>query len=179
VTLAPQVALTARRALTALNRRLARLKSPERFKEKLAKVIARNPDKPPQSIAHDIHDAVRYTYVFDDEYYSEGTWQAHRCLEDHGFELEVRRNSWENPEYKGINSRWHDPAHDLLFEVQFHTPTSWDAKQRTHDTYERIADPRTPHPERARLRADQVGTSAAIPVPPGCMEIADYRKEGR
>ena len=43
------------------------------------------------------------------------------ALQDQGFELEVRRNSWDNDEYKGINSRWRDPASGQLFEVQFHT----------------------------------------------------------
>ena len=154
------------------------LKSADRFKEKLAKLIARNPDKPSSELAAEIHDNVRYTYIFEEDHYFEGVWQAHTALEDHGYDLEVRRNSWDNPEYKGINTRWRDTDHDIRFEVQFHTPSSWDAKQRTHSAYERIADPRTSPGERARLRSEQANVSAIIPVPPRGEEIDDYRKEG-
>jgi hypothetical protein len=154
------------------------LKSADRFKEKLAKLIARNPDKPPGELAKEIHDSVRYTYLFEETHYFEGVWQVHDALEDQGYELEVRRNRWDNPEYKGVNTRWRDIDHDLRFEVQFHTPSSWAAKQRTHSAYEQIADPRTPPRERARLRSEQAEVSAAIPIPPRCAEIHDYRKEG-
>jgi hypothetical protein len=154
------------------------LKSADRFKEKLAKLIARNPDKPSDELAKEIHDSVRYTYLFEDTHYFEGVWQAHDALEDQGYELEVRRNSWDNPEYKGVNTRWRDVDHDLRFEVQFHTQSSWEAKQRTHSAYERIAEPRTPPRERARLRSEQAEVSATIPIPPRCAEIHDYRKEG-
>ena len=84
------------------------LKSADRFKEKLAKLIARNPDKPPDELAKEIHDNVRYTYLFEESHYLEGIWQAHDALEDQGYELEVRRNSWDNHEYKGVNTRWRD-----------------------------------------------------------------------
>jgi hypothetical protein len=154
------------------------LKSADRFKEKLAKLIARNPDKSSSELAKEIHDSVRYTYIFEEEHYFDGVWQVHTALEDHGYELEVRRNTWDNPEYEGINTRWRDNDHDIRFEVQFHTPSSWDAKQRTHSAYERIADPRTSPGERAQLRSEQAKISATIPVPPRCEEIDDYRKEG-
>jgi hypothetical protein len=154
------------------------LKSPDRFKEKLAKLIQRNPDKSSVELATEIHDTVRYTYLFEAEHYVDGIWHCHSALEGQGYELEVRRNSWDNPEYKGINTRWHDPGHDVHFEVQFHTPASWDAKQRTHGAYERIADPRTSPHERVRLRSEQAELSATIPVPARCTEIANYRKEG-
>ena len=154
------------------------LKSPDRFKEKLSDLISRSPDKSPQEVVSDVPDAVRYTYIAEEGHYFDSIWQTHNELENKGYVLEVRRNSWDNPEYKGINTRWRDYGHGILFEVQFHTPESWEAKQRTHLAYERIADPRTSPDERVRLRANQTEVSATIPVPPRCMEIPDYRKEG-
>jgi hypothetical protein len=155
------------------------LKSPDRFKEKLADLISRSPDKSSHELASEVHDAVRYTYILKEDHYFDGIWNVHDQLEGDGFALEVRRNSWDNPEYKGLNTRWRDYSHDILFEVQFHTPESWEAKQGTHLAYERIADLRTPPDERVRLRANQAEVSATIPVPPRCMEIPDYRKEGQ
>jgi hypothetical protein len=155
------------------------LKSLDRFQEKLAKQIERNPDKSPEELAHEIHDGVRYTLLFDEDRYYDATWQAHSKLEEQGFDLEVRRNTWTDPEYKGINSRWHDPTHDTVFEVQFHTEASWDAKQRTHDAYQKISDTTIPSTERTRLRDQQKEVSATVPLPPRCTEIPDYRKEGK
>jgi hypothetical protein len=154
------------------------LKSLDRFQEKLAKQIERHPDKSPEELAHEIHDGVRYTFIFDEDNYYDGTWEVHSKLEEHEFDLEFRRNTWTKPDYKGINSRWHDPTHDVVFEVQFHTMASWDAKQRTHDDYEKISDVTIPRAERKRVEAAQKEVSATVPLPPRCTEIPDYRKEG-
>jgi hypothetical protein len=154
------------------------LKSLDRFQEKLAKQIERNPDKSPEELAHEIHDGVRYTFIFDEDSYYDGTWEVHSRLKEQEFDLEFRRNTWSKPDYKGINSRWRDPTNDVVFEVQFHTIASWDAKQRTHDDYEKISDVNIPRAERKRLEAAQKEVSDTVPLPPRCTEIPDYRKEG-
>ena len=154
------------------------LKSLDRFQEKLAKQINRHPDKSPEELAHEIHDGIRYTFIFDEDNYYDGTWEVHSRLREQEFDLELRRNTWTKPDYKGINSRWRDPTHDVVFEVQFHTMASWDAKQRNHDDYEKISDVRIPRAERKRLEAVQKEVSATVPLPRRCTEIHDYRKEG-
>jgi hypothetical protein len=155
------------------------LKSPQRFAAKLARLVARNPGRSPADLAAAVPDAVRYAFVFDDPDYVEGTWLTHRRLKSRGFELEVRRNRWESPEYKGIFTQWRDPAHRLSFEVQFHTPASWAVVQRTHETYVELTAPATTPAERARLRARQVAAAAAAKAPPSWAEITDFRLEQR
>jgi hypothetical protein len=155
------------------------LKSADSFKKKLADLILRHPDKSAEELSLEVPDGIRYAFIVDAEHYTEATLQAHSRLKGNGFDLEVRRNCWKSPGYKGINSRWRDPAHDLVFEVQFHTAESWDAWQRAHALYEAIGDLGTPPEQRTRLRAIYADMSAAIPVPPGCPAIPDYRKEGR
>jgi hypothetical protein len=155
------------------------LKSPDLFKERLADLIARHPDKSAEELSHEVHDGIRYAFIFETEQYAEGTLQVHSRLKGHGFELEARWNGWESREYKGINSRWRDPAHDLVFEVQFHTASSWDVWQQAHASYQQIIDPRTSPAERMRLRAVHAEKSAVISVPPGCTAIPDFRKEGQ
>ena len=154
------------------------LKSADGFKEKLADLILRHPDKSAEDLALEVQDGIRYTFLFAAEHYTDGTLQAHSRLKGNGFDLEARRNCWQNPEYKGINSRWRDPAHDLVFEVQFHTGASWDVSQRAHTLYEAITDPATPPQERKRLRSIYGEMSATVPAPPGSTTIPDYRKEG-
>jgi hypothetical protein len=155
------------------------LKAPDRFMAKLSRLIARNPARSPAELAEAISDVVRYAFAFEAGDYTEGTWLVHRKLKTQGFELEARRNRWQNPEYKGIFTRWRDPAHGIAFEVQFHTVASWAVAKRTHDAYSRITDPATPPAERAQLRARQVAAAAGAKPPPGCLEIADFRGEPR
>jgi hypothetical protein len=155
------------------------LKSPERYKDKLVKLIARHPGIPAADLAAEIYDAARYTFVFEPQDYTDGTWLVHRRLKAQGFDLEARRNRWDTPEFKGIRTRWRDPAHDLAFEVQFHTPASWDVVQRTHEAYLRITDPRTSPAERAQLRERQVAEAAGTRPPTRCAEIGDFRADVR
>jgi hypothetical protein len=155
------------------------LKDPNSFKEKLADAIARNPDKSCEELAVEIHDAIRYTFIFSVEGYSDGLWDAQGKLAGAGYELEVRRNSWTSEEYKGINTRWHDPVSGKPFEIQFHTQESWEAKQQTHHAYERIKDPRTPPAEVIWLREYQKEVSRAVNIPPQAPGISEYRKEER
>jgi hypothetical protein len=155
------------------------LKEADRFSAKLARLIARFPGTPPEQLAASMSDAIRYAFTFEPADYTEGTRLVQRKLKAQGFELQARRNRWASPEYKGIWTRWRDPAHDLPFEVQFHTTASWAVIRRTHDAYVQITDPATAPDERARLRARQVAAAAAATAPPGCLEIADFRQESR
>ena len=164
-------------ALVAKTEQFA-LKDPDRYKEKLAERIAFQPDESVDDLASRIHDGIRYTFEYDDEHYTEGVYETESHLGQHGFDLIVRRPRWDGDEYKGINSQWRDPDSGLTFEVQFHTRASWEAKQRTHFSYERLSDPRTPPEEREALSRFQRHVAASVPIPPGALDIPHYRKEG-
>jgi hypothetical protein len=155
------------------------LKSAERLTAKLARLVARHPGRSAAELAAGIGDGVRYAFTFSPDFYTEGTWLVHRKLKSQGFELEARRNRWESPEYKGVWTRWRDPAHGLAFEVQFHTGASWEVVRRTREAYQLITDPATPAAERARLRARQVAAAAAAKAPPHCAEISDFGRDAR
>lgn len=154
------------------------LKSPDRFKEKLAKMVERRPDASDSELAGEIPDGIRYTFLFVPNSYTDGAQQACAGLASNGYELIRLANRWDGDEYKGINSRWSDPQSGQFFEVQFHTSESWDAKQRTHDTYEKIDDPATPVEEVERLRALQRAISGSVELPERWDDIRDYRKPG-
>jgi hypothetical protein len=154
------------------------LKSSDRFKEKLAKMISLEPDIAPGHHVAKIHDGIRYTFVFEDQFYATGVRDAEGRLTENGYKLVGRKPSWSGEEYKGINSQWRDADSGQLFEIQFHTQASWDAKQYTHDSYEKIQNPATMPEERARLRNHQREVAASVVVPPGALEFVAY-KEGR
>jgi hypothetical protein len=154
------------------------VKGEDRFKEKLAKKIALEPDKSTTELAAEIHDGIRYTFTFPGEKYTDGVYDAEGKLRRRGYELQRRKPSWADSDYKGVNSRWADPSSGVLFEVQFHTPESWEAKQKTHDAYATIENPVSLDAETAAARRYQQEVSAAIPVPEGADEIPPYTDEG-
>ena len=152
-----------------------RLKTEDRFKEKVAGEIKAKPDRSIREITDRIPDAVRYTYQLDQGRYVDGYWSVRNRLEQRGFELVLSRNSWDSPDYKGVNTRWRTEA-GQLFEVQFHTAESFEAKQLTHEAYERLRSKTKPDLERPHLEAFQREASAALPIPDGVDSIADYRR---
>jgi hypothetical protein len=154
------------------------LKGADRFKLKLAERINLQPGESADVLASRIHDGIRYTFEYNDQNYTIGSEETEAVLSRSGYELITRKSSWDSPDYKGVNSQWRDPDSGLLFEVQFHTYASWDAKQKTHLAYERLADPRTEPEERERLDAYQKEIAASVPVPPGALEIPYYHKKG-
>ena len=155
------------------------LKSPDRFKEKLAKMISLEPDVAPGDHVVMIHDGIRYTFVFEDQFYATGVRATESRLAGNGYALIERKPSWSGEEYKGINSQWRDADSGQLFEVQFHTQASWEAKQQTHESYEKIQNPATTPEERTRLRDYQREVAASVPMPPGVLEFPPYKEEGR
>jgi hypothetical protein len=153
------------------------LKDPDRFKEKLARLIGRYPGTDPKALAASIPDGIRYTLMFDFDYYTEGVSAGHARLTDAGYERIETKPSWDSDQYKGVNSQWREKSSDVRFEVQFHTEESWDAKQKTHEAYEKIQAPGTSVEEIERLRAYQRQVSGEVRVPLGALEIEPYKKE--
>lgn len=151
-----------------------RLKGQDRLTEKVEKWMSAQPDLRPDDAFRLVKDAIRYTFVYDKTNYTAGVFADCDRLESAGFEPVDRQNSWEDDQYKGINGRWREPNSGLLFEVQFHTQESFDAKQHTHPAYERIRDTSTSPDEVRQLKAYQREISARIPIPPRATEVPDY-----
>jgi hypothetical protein len=152
-----------------------RLKGEDRFKEKVAEDARAMPERPIREIADQIPDAVRYTFQFDRDRYVDGYWQVRERLQNQGHDLVLSRNSWDSSQYKGINTRWRTEG-GQLFEVQIHTPESFEAKQLTHGAYERIRSPGTSKAERDELYEFQAEVAAKIPRPDRVTEIPNYRE---
>jgi hypothetical protein len=153
-----------------------RLKGKDRLAEKVINWMKAQPDLKPDDAFGLVKDAIRYTFQYADEKYAEGVYADCLRLEAAGFQRGDRQGTWENDQYKGINGRWREPESGLLFEVQFHTQASYEAKQETHWAYERIRDTSTPPAEVRQLRAYQREVCAKVPIPPGATEISDYNE---
>jgi hypothetical protein len=151
-----------------------RLKGKDRLSEKVTEAMTERSRTVDEAFAT-VKDAIRYTFCYAEDRYTEGVVADCERLERDGFEPVDRRNSWDAEEYKGINSRWRVPGGGQLFEVQFHTRASLDAKEETHWAYEKLRDPATVKAEQEALSKYQRDVSAGIPTPPGAVDIPDYR----
>ncbi len=154
-----------------------RLKGEERFKEKVSDELRGKPYRSIAEITERMPDAIRYTFQLDADRYAAGYWNIRDRLELGGSEHIMSRNSWDSPDYKGVNTRWLTPE-GQVFEVQFHTPESYQAKQLTHTAYERLRTEPAPGAERPELEAFQEDVSARIPTPQGALAIPNFRRKG-
>ena len=151
-----------------------RLKGKERLAEKVLNHMKSNPELACDQALAKVKDAIRYTFVYREEHYTEGI-RADIARLERSFDLVDLRNTWRTEEYKGINSRWLVPGSHQLFEVQFHTQASFDATQFTHIAYEKIRSPDTSKGERDDLQSFQRKVFADIPVPQDVNEILNRR----
>jgi hypothetical protein len=150
-----------------------------RLKEKIAEVLKRVPDRSAADVMRTVPDALRYTFCFEAANYSDGYRDIKQRLEVRDYKMVYSKNHWrDDSEYKGINTRWITPQ-GQRYEVQFHTPESFHAKQQvTHTSYERLRNPLTRDGERSELRAFQRDVCSWIIVPEDAASIPDYHKEG-
>jgi hypothetical protein len=148
------------------------LKGEDRLKEKVADELAA-PGLSVREALGKVSDAVRYTFTYSPQRYADGIWADVVRLKAEGFELIKLKNLWTEEQYKGINSQWRRPETGLRFEVQFHTQESLEAKELTHEAYERIRGSVT-RSERAELENFQRRVNAFLVTPEDTAKIKDY-----
>jgi hypothetical protein len=163
------------RCLAGLNHML---KGEDRLKEKIADFM-QSPDATVKDALGMIPDAVRFTFTYTPERYAGGVLADVERLKSEGFELIKLKNLWESEQYKGINTQWRRPETGLRVEVQFHTPESLEAKELTHEAYERIRGS-APAKEREELEYFQRTANALLLTPERTAEVKDYpeKKDG-
>ena len=150
-----------------------RRKGRDRIKEKVCGMIKELNFTPAEAVSL-VPDAVRYTLQYREARYTQGVREDIERLKGQGFELYRLKNSWSEEEYKGINSQWIEPGSGQRFEVQFHTRSSFEAKQLTHRAYERLRTQQADEFEKMVLKAFQQKVSAEVPIPSYAADIPDY-----
>lgn len=152
-----------------------RLKGRDRVKEKVyddMDLLGRSSSEAISSLP----DAIRYTFQYDEARYTRSVREDIVRMKEQGFKLNVLKNSWSSDQYKGINTQWIEPGTGQRFELQFHTRISFEAKQITHTSYERLRSKQADPLEELVLEAFQKKVSAAVPIPVDATDIFDYRE---
>jgi hypothetical protein len=153
------------------------LKGEDRLKEKIADAME-VPGVTVREAIDLVPDAVRYTLTYDDAgRYAEGVLADVEGLQAEGFELIKLKNLWHADQYKGVNSQWRRPDTGLRFEMQFHTPESLEAKELTHEAYERIRGQIISSTEKLELEAFQRRVNALLATPPSTDRIKDFLEQ--
>ena len=151
-----------------------RLKGKDRLTEKVLKTVNERGHTVHEAIGM-VKDAIRYTFCYPEDRYTEGVYADCQRLDQWGFERVDRVSSWPAKEYKGINTRWRVPGSGQLFEIQFHTVASLEAKEVTHPAYEKLRVGLPSPAEQRELEDFQKRITAQVPIPPGATEVLDYR----
>jgi hypothetical protein len=157
------------------------VKGEDRLKEKLADVLLVETRLTARQALDKVPDAVRFTLTYSAERYTDGVLADVDRLKAEGFELIKLKNLWHSEQYKGINSQWRRPETGTRLEMQFHTPESLEAKELTHEAYERLRRPETEtsQVERDELEDFQRGVNALITTPPRSDTIKDFPEKKR
>ena len=157
------------------------IKGEDRLKEKLADVMLVETRLTTRQALDKVPDAVRFTLTYSTERYTESVTIDIDRLRAEGFELIKLKNIWHSDQYKGINSQWRRSETGTRFEMQFHTPESRDAKELTHEAYERLRRPETETTqiERDKLERFQRQVNTLIATPPYAETIKDFPEKKR
>ncbi|WP_086660874.1 ALF repeat-containing protein [Lentzea kentuckyensis] len=153
-----------------------KLKSADSLKRKVVGMLGDEPDV--NKALLEVNDAVRYTMVLDEAKYADGVLEGIKKLEAAGFEKIEVKNAWlknlnEN-KYRGINTTW--KFEDQLFEFQFHTEKSLQAKTIEHPWYELRRVPGTTQLEIDHAIAQGELIFADVPFPDRAIEIPVFKK---
>jgi hypothetical protein len=154
-------------------------KGEDRLKEKVADQLKSPSDLTASKALRAIPDVVRFTFCYQETAYANGVQVDVARLISRGFELMKLKNTWTSHQYKGINTQWRERESGVRFEVQFHTWASLDAKELSHDAYNRLRGTETQDEEREELEGFQSRVNGKVPVPPDVGTIEDYPRKER
>jgi 8-oxo-dGTP pyrophosphatase MutT (NUDIX family)/GNAT superfamily N-acetyltransferase len=132
----------------------------------------------PVKTVKNMSDVLRYTILFVPEGYAEETKEALEEIQSHGYQLRTKNYWGRGDPYNGINVAITSPS-GWPFELQFHTPDSFFAKEReVHALYEKWRLKNTPEAERKMLSAEMRDLSDAVHRPPGALGIGTLKDQG-
>lgn len=123
-----------------------------------------------------INDVLRYTIEVDYEKYAAVYHSICPALEGQGFKIEKSFNAWtlagtdRDIGYRGINVTFVAPS-GQIFEIQFHTPESYNKKMELHPFYEEWRRDTTSKSRREQVLNIMVESLSEVPTPEGVKDI--------
>lgn len=124
----------------------------------------------------DLGDTLRYTMTFPDDRYSEGVRNAITEITDESTGLQFEDNkvmsSWApGGQYAGINTTMVDKATGFKTELQFHTKSSYEAKNDLHNNYEYLRELEGTNEDRYNRWSEMTERTNQVSRPEGWEDI--------
>lgn len=113
------------------------------------------------------NDVIRYTYQSSPLTLSESYKSVYKQMNDKGYKIVKVKNTWldKRSTYKGVNCVFESPE-GQRFEVQFHTPESFNLKNgEMHKLYEEARKDTTSPARRAELNIKMFELSSQLEIP--------------
>ncbi len=145
-----------------------RLKSEESLTRKIL-TDAHDMEVSPEEAAAVIGDVLRYTLCIDDDQYVSVVDKTMKTFAEKNISVYKFKNRWGGEGYKGINTNL-KTEDGLIFELQLHTPASFDAKELEHANYEVARSETATEEQRLAAEAYAKEIYAKVPVPAGAPE---------
>lgn len=142
-----------------------RLKTPKSIYEKAYQ-------REEKILVSEMKDLVRYTAIYSPDKLAEATDSSIKEFKKRGYKVYKIKNTWNddfNP-YKGINTVLFGKDNQP-FEMQFHTPESWDIKDKMHKMYEEWRVLKETSPEAIKLLEEMFKLSDKLEKPKGIEEV--------
>ena len=134
----------------------------------------------PEQYADKVTDALRFTDMVDGDNYVESFNKLKKGLEDRGYEMVEVENTIhkEGAKYRGLNTLVESPK-GYTFELQFHTPQSFDIKEENHKDYDVERRLTTSAEEKERLSKQMSERASKIETPKGAESIQNVPRHKR
>ncbi|WP_073769098.1 histone H1-like repetitive region-containing protein [Streptomyces sp. CB02923] len=176
-TISPQVRSIARRTNATVVGFNDRLRTPEAVKRSIARDMQDNPTETADEALEKINDSVRYILQWPDASYVKGVNDTTKLLGQWKNANLRWSNTWARARgYKGINTAWRANNSGHPYELQFHTPKSRAAQNRSRKLYEEAHSPRTGSARRAQLQGQMNRIYNTVPCPAGSQLLNGPRR---
>ena len=148
-----------------------RLKTKSSTLRKLKKMHFDAPELPLKKLK--LSDALRYTIEVSDQpegHYVKTVQTVLKDLETQGYKILKVKNYWpKGDNYSGVNTVLAN-AEGFEWELQFHTPSSYQESKQSHGQYEKLRAIGTPLEERQRLFKSMSQPWETVGIPKGVLE---------
>lgn len=157
------------------------LKNRLKFKDSLARKIetdAYNDEISFNESASKIKDAIRYTALSQDKDFTKNYFKIKKSLEDKGY-TEIRCKNYFDlynqgkVKHKSVQSVFED-SNGQIFELQFHTPSSQNAKDKKVPLYEEARKPDVDSKRLAELESKMDDLAKTVSMPPNVLSIKTH-----
>lgn len=120
--------------------------------------------------AASIGDLLRYTTRYEEADFTASVLTQVRRMKAAGYRI-TKWKPRNDIDYFGLNTNWQSPD-GTIFEMQFHTPASFQVKESNHVLYEQQRSLPASDPEAVALAEQMAVAKDTIPIPPGWDRLA-------